>query len=47
MNKQEWIGDLINLQGQRKNLDGAINYIVSKIKELEKLESEKEDKEVK
>ena len=40
MNKQEWMNDLINLQSQRKNIDGAINYIVGKIRELDRLEEE-------
>lgn len=37
MNKQEWINDLITLQSQRKNIDGAINYILNKIKEIDRL----------
>ena len=48
MNKQEWMNDLVNLQGQQKNIAGAINYIIGKIRELDRLESEaKETKEPK
>ena len=44
MNKQEWMNDLVNLQGQQKNIAGAINYIIGKIRELDRLESEKLEK---
>lgn len=38
MNKEEWIKDLTNLLQQRHNLDGAINYITSKIREINQKE---------
>lgn len=44
MNKQEWMNDLINLQNQYKNIAGAINYIVGKIREIDRLESEELEK---
>ena len=44
MNKEEWIADLVILQNQQKNIAGAINYIVGKIRELDRLESEKLEK---
>ena len=48
MNKQEWINDLVELQSRQKNIEGAIQYVIGKIRDIESLEmlknaEEKED----
>jgi len=47
MNKQEWMNDLMNLQSQKKNIEGAIQYIINKIQELDRLEKIEDIKESK
>ena len=45
MNKQEWMIDLIELQSRQKHIEGAIQYVIGKIQELDRLEELKKGKE--
>jgi len=47
MNKQELMKDLIELQSRQKYIEGAIQYIVGKIQEIDRLEEIKKLEEVK
>ena len=45
MNKEEYLKDLSSLSAQKLQVEGAMNYIVQKLKELEKIEKEKLEEE--
>lgn len=40
MNKQEFINDLIELQKRKKHIEGAIQYVIGKVREFELKEQE-------
>ena len=45
MDKQEWINELIKFQTQQKKIEGVIEYIVTKIRDIDLLEKENEKNE--